>query len=114
MNIHGCLGCRKASNDPEGPCIQKDDMGQLCKAFSDCNAVVFASPVYFQTISGMLKTAVDRLFAEYDFYGPEGVRRESVLLMTAGSKASPEAAADAAACHNNVTSHDSFVTKPQR
>lgn len=85
MKINGCIGCQRASRDPENPCVQKDDMGLIYKAFVNCDVVVFASPVYFWTVSGTLKTAVDRLYAEFECLGSIRVRRESVLLMTAGS-----------------------------
>ena len=46
--------------------------------------VVFASPLYFWTITGTLKTAADRLYAELECLGYGKFPRESVLLMTAG------------------------------
>jgi len=83
MNIHGCKGCLRASQDSKSPCSQKDDMEQIYSAFADCDVVVFASPVYFWTITGPLKTAADRLYAELECLGYGGFARESVLLMTA-------------------------------
>ena len=50
-----------AGRDAHSPCSQKDDMDQIYSAFADCDVVVFASPVYFWTITGTLKTAADRL-----------------------------------------------------
>ena len=83
MNIHSCKGCLRAGQDPYSPCSQKDDMDQIYSAFADCNVVVFASPVYFWTITGPLKTAADRLYAELECLGYGKFARESVLLMTA-------------------------------
>ena len=83
MNIHSCKGCLRAGRDSKSPCSQKDDMEQIYSAFSDCNVVVFASPVYFWTITGTLKTATDRLYAELECLGYGKFARESVLLMTA-------------------------------
>ncbi len=82
MNIHSCKGCLRAGRDSKSPCSQKD-MEQIYAAFSDCDVVVFASPVYFWTITGTLKTAADRLYAELECLGYGGFARESVLLMTA-------------------------------
>lgn len=84
MNIHSCKGCLHAERDPHSPCSQKDDMDQIYSAFADCDVVVFASPVYFWTITGTLKTAADRLYAELECLGYGKFPRESVLLMTAG------------------------------
>lgn len=83
MDIHSCKGCLRAGRDCKSPCSQKDDMEQIYSAFSDCDVVVFASPVYFWTITGTLKTAADRLYAELECLGYDKFARESVLLMTA-------------------------------
>ena len=87
MEIHGCLGCEgcsRAKKGTENPWVQKDDMAEINKAFMKADIVVFASPIYFWTISGPLKTATDRLYAELRNLGYGGFPRKSVLLMTAG------------------------------
>lgn len=85
MNIHGCMGCECCNKTgADVPCVQLDDMREIYKAFEQANVVVFASPVYFWTISGTLKIAADRLYAELRHLGYGGFPRESVLLMTAG------------------------------
>lgn len=83
MNIHSCKGCLRAGRDGKSPCSQKDDMDQIYAAFVDCDVVVFASPVYFWTITGPLKTVADRLYASLECMGYGRFVRESVLLMTA-------------------------------
>ena len=83
MNIHSCKGCLQAARESRSPCSQKDDMEKIYSAFADCDVVVFASPGYFWTITGPLKTAADRLYAELECLGYSGFARESVLLMTA-------------------------------
>ena len=83
MNIHSCKGCLRADRDSKSPCSHKDDMDQLYAAFAVCDVVVFASPVYFWTITGPLKTAADRLYASLECMGYGRFVRESVLLMTA-------------------------------
>lgn len=88
MNIKGCLGCEGCSRrnaDPKSPCVQKDDMSDIYAAFLQSEIVVFASPVYFWSISGTLKTAADRLYAELRCLGYGKFPRAGVLLMTAGS-----------------------------
>ena len=83
MDIHSCKGCLHAGQDPQSPCSQKDDMDLIYAEFADADVVVFASPVYFWTITGPLKTAADRLYAELECLGYGGFPRKSVLLMTA-------------------------------
>ena len=87
MNIKGCLGCEhcsRAANGTLDPCAQNDDMAMINEAFMTADVVVFASPVYFWTVTGTLKTAADRLYAELRSLGYGGFPRKSVLLMTAG------------------------------
>ena len=83
MDIHSCKGCLHAGRDSKSPCSQKDDMDLIYAEFEDTDVVVFASPVYFWTITGSLKTAADRLYAELECLGYGGFPKQSVLLMTA-------------------------------
>ena len=87
MNIKGCLdcqGCARAVPGSESPCVQKDDMTQIYAAFKEADVIVFASPVYWWTFTGTMKTAVDRLYALYRKKENGGTTKESVLLMTSG------------------------------
>ncbi|MCM1220174.1 MAG: flavodoxin family protein [Lachnospiraceae bacterium] len=86
MNIKGCLGCESCSSAKieQSTCIQKDDIVQINKSFITADVVVFASPVYFWTITGTLKTATDRLYAQLRSLDYNDFPRKSVLLMTAG------------------------------
>ena len=90
MNIHSCLDCqgcaRKPIGDPQ-PCVQKDDMQQVYEAFAECDVVVFATPVYWFTVSGQLKLAVDRLYAVQRNHGFDACKKETVFLMTSGAPA---------------------------
>lgn len=63
MNIHGCLGCLGGGKNPDSPCVQKDDMEKIYPAFKEADIIVFASPLYFWSVTAQLKTAMDRTFA---------------------------------------------------
>lgn len=63
MNIQGCKGCFGGHSDRDCPCVQQDDMNQIYRAIRECDVVVLASPLYYWTMSGQLRTALDRLFA---------------------------------------------------
>ncbi|MDE6349481.1 MAG: flavodoxin family protein, partial [Treponemataceae bacterium] len=84
MEIHSCKGCLRAGKDSKSPCSQKDDMDKIYAEFESADAVAFASPLYFWTITGTLKTAADRLYAELECLGYGRFPKKSVLLMTAG------------------------------
>ena len=52
----GCLACQKT-----GRCVIDDDARAICDAAREADVLVFASPVYYYSISGQLKTFLDRL-----------------------------------------------------
>ena len=83
MDIHSCKGCLHAGRDPKSPCTQKDDMEQIYAEFEETDVIVFASPLYFWTVTGTLKTAADRLYAELECLGYGKFPKKSMLLMTA-------------------------------
>ena len=82
MNISGCKGCFGGGKNPESPCVQKDDMSKIYPVYKEADIVVLASPLYYWSINGQLKTAFDRLFAvaecNADYANPV---KDSVLLM---------------------------------
>ena len=84
MQIHGCKGCFGGGKNPESPCVQKDDMDKIYPVYQKADIVVLASPLYYWTISGQLKTAFDRLFAvaecNADYANP---KKDSILMMAA-------------------------------
>ena len=45
--------------------IKDDDMREIYAAMDTSDAYVFASPVYFNQVSGQFKTFLDRLFPYY-------------------------------------------------
>lgn len=85
MDIHGCKGCFGGHSSKECPCVQKDDMAQIYPAVKECDVVILASPLYYWTMSGQLRTALDRLFAleEGDGNLLRGNGKSSALLMAA-------------------------------
>lgn len=85
MDIHGCKGCFGGHSSKECPCVQRDDMDKIYPAVKASDVVVLASPLYYWTMSGQLRTALDRLFAleEGDGNLLRGNGRAAVLLMAA-------------------------------
>ena len=85
MQIHGCLGCFGGHSGKDCPCVQKDDMAEIYPKVKEADVVVLASPLYYWTISGQLKTVIDRLFAleEGDGQKLRGNGKAGVLLMAA-------------------------------
>ena len=61
--INYCLGCGACNNTHV--CVQKDDMKGLLDKMVDADVIVLATPVYFYTMDGQLKTFIDRCVSRY-------------------------------------------------
>jgi multimeric flavodoxin WrbA len=55
-----CDGCRGASEDC---CVVEDDMQALYPLILEADAIVYASPIYWFTITAQLKAFMDRCYA---------------------------------------------------
>lgn len=75
-DINYCIGCYACHKT--GTCFRKDDMTELYDKVLNANVIVFATPVYFYTMSAQLKTFIDRLTPIY-----EDVRADIYLMCTA-------------------------------
>lgn len=77
----GCLACQKL-----GYCVIKDGAIEIAKKMHDADVLVFATPVYYYSVSGQLKTMLDRanpLFgSDYKF--------TKVHLLVAAAEDEPE------------------------
>ena len=77
----GCLACQKL-----GHCVVKDDAVEIAAKMHDADVLVFATPVYYYSVSGQLKTMLDRsnpLFdSDYAF--------TKVYLLAAATENEPE------------------------
>jgi multimeric flavodoxin WrbA len=65
MDIRPCDGCDFCRET--GICAVEDDMQTLYPKLLAADAVVLASPVYWFTYSGQLKTCIDRWYALWNF-----------------------------------------------
>lgn len=59
--IKPCRGCHICWTRGPGQCVISDDMLQILAVLGNADVIVFASPVYFANISGLLKTFMDRM-----------------------------------------------------
>lgn len=59
-DIHGCLGCNACFRNG-GICVQNDGMAEIYTRMSHADILVFATPIYFFTLSSQLKAIIDRL-----------------------------------------------------
>lgn len=67
-----CMACYYCKNTKE--CMQKDDMTEIIAKLIGADVIVLATPVYFYSMDGQLKTMIDRVLPRYtevankDFY----------------------------------------------
>lgn len=68
-NINYCQGCFGSASPKacqnSGVCWQQDDMADIILRVKQSDVLVFASPVYFYTLSAQIKTFLDRMVPLY-------------------------------------------------
>lgn len=86
--VKGCLGCNACRYGK--PCVQKDSFNGLVPKIKSADCIVFATPLYFWTISSRIKAFIERFYciAEEDPAPPLGRYekypvKDCALLMTA-------------------------------
>ncbi len=87
--IGHCTAC-DACQGNGGRCVQQDDMAGALDAMIRADVIVMATPVYFYTMNGQMKTLIDRTYARYsEISGKEfyfiitaAVKREDLLERT--------------------------------
>lgn len=68
-SCNACYACQKS-----GICVQKDDMTDILQQMINADIIVLATPVYFYSMDGQMKTLIDRTLPRYteikdkDFY----------------------------------------------
>ncbi len=82
MNIRGCMACEHCRSKRKGICAQKDDMQEIYPEILEADMVVFASPIYYFTLSAQLQAVIHRTYA-IDI--PANVKKVA-LIMSSGSK----------------------------
>jgi multimeric flavodoxin WrbA len=60
-HIEPCRGCHACWSRGPGQCVIDDDMQDIISLAAGSDVMIFASPVYFDNISGLLKVFIDRL-----------------------------------------------------
>ena len=87
-DIHGCIDCQACKRNG-GTCVFKDDMPALNEKVIAADVLLFASPVYYFSISAQLKAFMDRTYAVI-----ERIRDKRLYLITTAEGPSDTFAAD--------------------
>ena len=62
LNLQPCRNCDACRRMVNRYCVIEDDMQQLFPVFIEAQMVVFATPIYWWSISAQLKLFIDRLY----------------------------------------------------
>ncbi len=76
-NCIGCYQCRKKST-----CSFQDDMTDVRGAMEKSDLMVFASPLYWCGVTGLMKTFIDRLFFYYHPHTKPLISGKKALIIT--------------------------------
>ncbi len=76
----GCMACLRL-----GHCVLQDDAVEVAAKMHDANVIAFATPVYYYSISGQLKTMLDRANPLFD----SDYAFNKIYLLTAASEDEP-------------------------
>lgn len=78
LDLKYCIGCMTCQTT--GRCVLKDGMNDLYDSVQNSDVLVFATPVYYYSVSGQLKTFLDRL---NPLYPKENKFKDVYLIATA-------------------------------
>jgi multimeric flavodoxin WrbA len=67
-DIKHCLGCFTCWIKTPGVCVHKDDMPELLEKVRQADIMVFATPLYVYTVSGLMKDFMDRMIPNIQPY----------------------------------------------
>jgi multimeric flavodoxin WrbA len=82
--INYCTGCGTCLNAKK-PCPQKDDIAEVLEKMIAADVIVMATPVYFYTMCGQMKTLIDRTCSRYT----EISGKEFYFIVTAADDSKP-------------------------
>ena len=74
LNYKGCtscFACKLKGGKSYGKCAIQDDLAPVLKKVEDADAIVFGSPIYFGSITGEMRSLLERLMFQYLVYDKE-------------------------------------------
>lgn len=63
MDINPCTGCEECQGVEATGCVIDDAMQDIYVKLEEADSIVFASPVYWFSVSSQLKMVIDRIYA---------------------------------------------------
>ena len=63
MDINPCTGCNECQGEDANGCVIEDAMQDVYPKLKEADSIVFASPIYWFSVTAQLKTVIDRIYA---------------------------------------------------
>ena len=82
----GCMGCAQT-----GECVIQDDMQEVYRQIREADGIIWATPVYYWSMSGLTKIALDRTYA-LNFPTLQQAGKIGGLIVVAGGRGCMSAA----------------------
>ena len=60
-----CFACKTRGGPSYGKCAAQDELTPILKEIVDADAIILGSPIYFGTVSGEMKSFMERLLFPY-------------------------------------------------
>jgi multimeric flavodoxin WrbA len=80
LEISDCVGCCQCLK--EKTCHFEDDMTDLRQSLIATNVIVFASPIYWCEVTGLMKTFIDRLYFFHHQVNRDMISGKKALIFT--------------------------------
>ena len=78
-NISGCKGCYYCYK--HNKCSIKDDMQEIHSELQSSDLLIFATPLYWWGVTGLLKTFIDRLYLYYPKNNADLIKGKNLILL---------------------------------
>lgn len=82
LKIAPCTACDACRAKPEAGCIIKDDMQPLYKKIEEAEGIIFATPIYWFTVSAQMKLFIDRTYATHTENGYAFTGKDVGVILT--------------------------------
>lgn len=82
IDMRPCRGCFVCFPQGEVKCPHQDDVRSIVKKMDEADGVVFASPVYTNNVSGLMKAFIDRI--SYNGHRPRFFGKKAFFISTTG------------------------------
>ena len=75
LNYKGCISCfacKRQGGKSYGKCICADELSPILKKIEQADALILGSPIYFGTVTGEMRSFMERLLYPYLVYDEKG------------------------------------------